>query len=270
MEKINDRTLRVRRPRRRRPSVFPRLFAAAAALAAAMILASWRTEPFDAAPPGADATEGTPPGSADLPAAADHESRLSLIYQNPELPNGCEVTSLAMLLEWAGCPADKVELAETYLPKEEFVQTDGERLGPDPGRAYAGDPSDAGGWYCFEGPVICAGNAWLTEQGGAFRAVSLTGLTRRELEDYLDLGVPLAVWVTLNYAPPRTSSVPWTLPDGGQYTPYTNLHCVVLAGRSGGGYQIADPISGWQSVSPALFWNSFDAMGRRAAAVLPN
>lgn len=46
---------------------------------------------------------------------------------------------------------------------------------------------------------------------------------------------------------------------------YTNLHCVVLAGWSGDDYQIADHISGWQRVSPALFWSSFDAMaaGRR-------
>ena len=237
--------------------------------AAALILTGWRADPFGAVPPGTDATDETPLPSAFLPVAADHESRLSLIYQNPELPNGCEATSLAMLLQWAGCPVDKVKLAEKYLPKKDFAQADSERLGPDPSRAYAGDPASAGGWYCFEGPVIHAGNTWLTEQDSSFQVVSLTGLTQGALEDYLDAGIPLAVWVTLNYAPPRLSSFQWTLPNGTRYAPYSNLHCVVLAGREGGGYQIADPISGWQTISPAVFWNSFDALGRRAAAVLP-
>lgn len=174
-----------------------------------------------------------------------------------------------MLLKWAGCPIDKVELAENYLPKEDFTYAGSDCLGPDPGQAYAGDPSSAEGWYCFERPIIYAGNTWLREQNNNFQVVSLVGLTQKELKDYLDLGIPLAVWVTLNYTPPKSSSFQWTLPDGTRYTPYTNLHCVVLVGWSGNDYQIADPISGWQKVSPDLFWSSFDAMGCRAVAVLP-
>lgn len=257
--------------RRRRSSKLPWFLAIVVLIAAdAVISIGWQTDRSDAVPPGADVTDELHLQTALPPAAADRENRLSLICQNPELPNGCEVTSLAMLLKWAGCPIDKVELAESYLPKEDFVQTGSGRLGPDPGQAYAGDPASTGGWYCFEEPIIHAGNTWLNRQNSGSRAVSLTGLTRTELEGYLDLGIPLAVWVTLNYAPPKFSSFQWTLPDGARYTPYSNLHCVVLAGWSGDDYQIADPISGWQKVSPALFWNSFDAMGRRAAAVLSN
>lgn len=267
MSRIYDRSPR---RRRKRPSMFPRFFAATMLMAAAvLILIGRQADPFGAVPPGADAADEAPPQTDLLPAAADNGNRLSLIYQNPELPNGCEVTSLAMLLKWAGCPIDKVELAEDYLPKEDFAYAGGDRLGPDPGQAYVGDPSSAKGWYCFERPIIYAGNTWLREQNNNFQVVSLVGLTQKELEDYLDLGIPLAVWVTLDYTPPKSSSFQWTLPDGTRYTPYSNLHCVVLTGWNDGDYQIADPISGWQRVSPALFWNSFDAMGRRAAAVLP-
>ena len=36
--------------------------------------------------------------------------------QMPELPTGCEITALTMALNYYGCPADKVEIAERYLP----------------------------------------------------------------------------------------------------------------------------------------------------------
>ena len=80
----------------------------------------------------------------------------------------------------------------------------------------------------------------------------------------------MAVWVTLRYnAPKNPSSFSWYLSDGTHYIPYSNLHCVVLAGKDDDGYRIADPISGWLTVSSDVFWNCFDAMGHRAVALVP-
>lgn len=199
----------------------------------------------------------------------EDNSAFPIIYQHPELPNGCEITSLAMLLTWAGYPVNKVELSANYLPKQDFSCSDDVRYGPDPNQAFAGDPSSYDGWYCLEGPILKAGNAYLYDQNSPAHAVSRSGLSREELEQCLDEGIPLAVWVTLDYTTPQTREASlWYLPDGSGYVPYINLHCVVLAGWDGGSYRIANPINGWQTISPDVFWNCFDAMGRRAVAVL--
>lgn len=98
---------------------------------------------------------------------ADHSfDEVELILQNPELPNGCEVTSLAMLLKAAGYPIEKTVLYENYLPRQDFSCINGLRYGPDPAEAYAGNAaSSSGGWYCLEEPILAAGNAWLKESG---------------------------------------------------------------------------------------------------------
>lgn len=192
-----------------------------------------------------------------------------LMLQNPELPNGCEVTSLAMALSAAGYPADKTALFTGYMPSELFAVLDGVRYGPDPETAYAGDAASArGGWYCFEGAVIEAGNRWLSEQGAGCHMARCTGLSQGALEGFLRRGSPLIVWVTRDYAPPEYADYfYWTLPDGSRYTPYNNLHCVLLAGETEDGYRIVDPLEGWQTVDKAAFWESFDSMGRRAVRV---
>ena len=230
------------------------------------------TVPATTAPPEntPDTSASSEVGSGEHP--PEKNSAVTLIYQNPELPNGCEITSLAILLDWAGYPIDKVELSNTYLPKQGFYRSDEVLHGADPNQAYAGDPSSSSsGWYCFEGPILEAANAYLAGQNTTQRAAPLSGTTREELENYMKDGIPLAAWVTLDYSAPRSrESSGWILPDGAEYVPYTNLHCVVLAGWDGDDYRIANPIDGWQTVSPGKFWECFDAMGRRAVAVLPN
>lgn len=190
------------------------------------------------------------------------------MLQNPELPNGCEVTSLAMLLNWAGVETDKLELYQ-LLPRQGFTGGDGVIYGGDPEVVYAGDAfSETDGWYCFEGPVIEAGDAWLKDQGSSLTVQEVSGLGRDELEGYLSDGIPLAAWVTLEYDVPRYSSYTWLLPSGQELIPFSNLHCVVLTGLESGAYRVADPISGWTTVDREQFWLSFDAMGRRAVVVL--
>lgn len=118
-------------------------------------------------------------------------------------------------------------------------------------------------WYCFEGPILAAAQRYLADHGGGRLAVSLTGLDLNGLQTYLDAGTPLAVWVTIGYEEPKRGPVPWRLPDGSEYYPYINLHCVVLAGQDGGDFLVADPLKGWRRIPKAA---SCPSSGPRAAA----
>lgn len=89
----------------------------------------------------------------------------------------------ATLLEYNGYSVDLVSLGVDYLPRQSFTYSGPYRYGPAPEQAYAGDPaSSSGGWYCFEGPIIEAANAWLRDQGSELRAESETGADLDRLE----------------------------------------------------------------------------------------
>ena len=52
------------------------------------------------------------------------------ILQNPELPNGCEITSCCEVLHYLGFAPDKCELADYYLPRS------AQWYGADPDEVY--------------------------------------------------------------------------------------------------------------------------------------
>lgn len=192
------------------------------------------------------------------------------VSQLPELPNGCEAASLATLLAYEGLEAPASLLAADYLPRQAFSYSGLDRFGPDPEAAYVGDPfSPTGGWYCFEGPLAQAADQYLAGAGSPLRAKTLTGASLPELEGWLAKGYPVAVWFTQDYTVPRMNETfRWTLPGGSEYTPYQNLHCVVLAGADDLLCYLADPLQGNTQVSREVFDAVYTAMGSRALALV--
>ena len=68
--------------------------------------------------------------------------------QNPELPHGCEITSLTAVLNYFGMNVSKLEMTDKYLPKQEIRTEGNQRFGPNPNEAFAGNPRDkARGMY---------------------------------------------------------------------------------------------------------------------------
>lgn len=190
------------------------------------------------------------------------------IYQKPELPNGCEATSLAALLRYYGYPADKVALAYDFIPRQDFEESMVDRFGPDPETAYAGDPAGTG-FYCFSRPLAQGADAYLESVGAPERAVDLTGCTPFVLRRTLAGGRPVAVWTTLRMEALEYSATYWWrfFDSETLYIPQTNLHCILLYGYDPDFYYLFDPLCGAVKAPRLLFETRWIQMGSRALAL---
>ena len=186
------------------------------------------------------------------------------ILQNPELPNGCEITSLCELLHFYGFHADKCELADHYLPQSE------KWYGSDPNAVYLGNPrlddnTPETGYYCFAGPIIEAARKYLEEQNSSLKPVDLTGAQEEELMAALQSGHPFIVWASLHFEDIQYDPAPaWRLPDGTLHRPFHMLHCMVCKGADDDHFYIADPLDYNTRVPRKQFMKIFRQLGSRA------
>lgn len=82
------------------------------------------------------------------------EQKLNVPLENqmPDLPNGCEVTSLSMLMNYYGIKASKNELAETIQHVDSF--TDGGKYRGNPHQGFVGHMTIANaGWCVYNEPL---------------------------------------------------------------------------------------------------------------------
>ncbi|WP_158591067.1 C39 family peptidase [Acutalibacter sp. 1XD8-33] len=129
-----------------------------------------------------------------------HIQGLPLLYQLPELPTGCEITAMAMVLQYYGIPADKVDLARNYLPQSPMDLRYGENgllYGPDLDQLFIGDPETEWGCVCGAGALVLAANRYLQDQGSPLHAVDLTGSGPEELYRRVSQGGPVVVLATI-------------------------------------------------------------------------
>ena len=206
------------------------------------------------------------------------------ILQNPELPNGCEITSCCEVLSFMGFDADKCELAYRYLPRSETW------YGANPDLVYMGDPgreddSPMCGFYCFAGPVAEAANRFIKDKApgvsgshtypgrpagaGLIRAVDITGAGQQELERHLMAGRPFIFWASLHFDDigydPRGG---FTLADGRYHRLFKGLHCMVCAGMDDTFFYIADPLDYNRKVRKDRFMEVYRQLGSRAVVFL--
>lgn len=194
------------------------------------------------------------------------------ILQKPELPNGCEITSLCEVLRFLGFDADKCDLADSYLPRSERW------YGADPDLVYMGDPhrdddTPECGYYCFAGPIVAAAKAYLADRGAQDRytPMDLTGAREGELVAQLEQGRPFIFWASLRFDDIQYDPCgAWPLPGGREHRPFHGLHCMVCCGVDEACFTVADPLGYNRRVPRERFMRIYRELGSRAVVLVPN
>lgn len=188
-----------------------------------------------------------------------------IVMQMPELPTGCEITALTMVLNYYGYDADKITMASQYLPIAyyNFYYDDyGNLYGPDLNNYFVGDPFTMGGYICGTGAIVTAADDYLEDQGSSMRATDITGSSPEELYELVRNDTPVVVWVTV-YMTYRGEVNGWYT-ETGEYVDWSvSDHGAVLIGYSEDTVTIADPISGIVEYDRATFESVFESRGNK-------
>ena len=194
-----------------------------------------------------------------------------IVRQMPELPTGCEITALTMILNYYGFQADKTVMAEKYLPTvpaEFYEGADGRIYGPDMDAYFVGDPF-SGGYICGTEAVLSAADAYLADQGSSCRAEDLTGAEPEQLYKCVSEKVPVLVWVTIGMQE-RKEPQGWYTEDGRCMDWSSNDHGAVIIGYDEDTVTIADPLSGLCVYSRKQFEHVFVSRGSQCVIIRKN
>jgi uncharacterized protein YvpB len=186
------------------------------------------------------------------------------IKQLPELPRGCEVTSLAMMIQQAGVGVGKMELAKEV------------REVPFKANGLKGNPYDGfvGNMYTFSQPGLGVYNGPIQELAEKYlpnRVVNLTGYDFSYVYKMLDKGVP--VWVITNSwfsHLPSSQFTTWQTSSGPLKITYRE-HSVLVTGYDDNYIYVNDPLyhKANRAVKKAEFIAAWNQMGKQAISYYP-
>ena len=183
-------------------------------------------------------------------------------YQNPSMPNGCEITALDMLMKYNGFNVSKEYLNDNYLNKTGLYNAD-------PNTGYIGNPySKSKGFYCYAAPIAECANKYFRENNISKTAKDKTGMSVfGVLNQIIFRKQPVAVWYTVDDKKPEFLSASYTDSKGEKKPLYSNLHCVVVNGVGRGMVSIIDPQRGQRAVNFIEFTKLYMQMGQRAVVI---
>ena len=168
---------------------------------------------------------------------------------------------------------DKLTVAAA-LPKCPLELHDGLLYGPHPSEAFIGSPDSSYGFGVFAAPAVAKTmQAIIDEASGRHRAIEVSGVGEDALLSYLDRGIPVCTWTTMDLLP-LANKGGWYLMDGAAYTEeyYTwpgNEHCVVLVAYDRNTVTVHDPLQGVVTWERALFFQRHAEVGTFAIVLEP-
>ena len=183
-------------------------------------------------------------------------------YQYPNMPNGCEITSLEMLMRYNGFDVSKEFLNDNFLKHSSMSNAD-------PDLAYIGSPyGKSSGYYSYAAPIAEAANKYFESNNVSIKAKDKTGMTVfGVLNQIIFKKKPVAVWYTVDDEKPRYNGTYYTSPSREKEPLYANLHCVVVDGVSKGMISIVDPEKGRREINFIEFTKLYMQMGQRAVVI---
>jgi len=185
---------------------------------------------------------------------------VSPILQLPELPTGCEITSLTMVLHYLGYSVSNTELAENYLEKSNNYSDFKDK--------FIGSPFSDLGFGCFENAIVNAADKYLGESGFEYKALKYSGSTFERLLKKVEEGTPVIIWATIGMQRPFYTIVEYKM-DEHVRAWIAPEHCMVLIGynKENSTVLIADPLAGIQEYDMDLVETRYMQMGARAVAI---
>lgn len=191
-----------------------------------------------------------------------HLFQAPLILQYPELPRGCEITTLAMLLQYKGVDVGKMDLLP-HMPRDSTPI----EWNADGTIAYWGNPHTG-----FVGDITLHSigfGIYHTALYGLLKqyvpsAIDMTGMDFEDILMSVARDIPVMVWVAASYQEPDTW-VEWDSPDGLVHTTFLE-HTVLIVGYDEHYIYVNDPLhqTAGRKADRASFVASWKSLGEQA------
>lgn len=176
----------------------------------------------------------------------------------PQLYNGCEVTSLAMLLNYFGYKVTKNELA-LKIKTVPFRYKDGKRGNPNIG--FVGDMFDGPGLGVYNGPIY-----ELAKRYAGDKVVNLTKSPFTDLLKKIDQGMPVWIITTSKFAPVSVFQN-WNTPEGKIQITFSE-HSVIITGYDEHFIYINNPYGiKNEKLNRETFQKAWEQMGSQAITI---
>lgn len=165
---------------------------------------------------------------------------VKFVSQYPELPSGCEVTSLTEVLNYLGYKVDKEDLAQNYLNYDSEIK-EGCFM-----NYFLGSPYNTNAFGCFAPALTETANKYLKTQNSFLQAYNISSSSVEELLSEVVNGNPVIVWTTLHYNIKDVKYQPIQIDAQNTFDWPLYEHCVVLIGYdlSNSTVTFADPTYG--------------------------
>ncbi len=222
------------------------------------------------------ATQPTKKPSAPVwTAPASYDMSVPAQSQLPQLQNGCEVTSLSMLLAAVNHPVSKMTLAaeQPTDPTPAVLKPIPDFKGnpilevvswgnPNVGFVGSVEGGSKLGYGIYNGPLDHLLNQILPNQ-----ADDMTGDSFTQILDHVAHGVPVVAWTTINFLP-TNDWVTWQSPEG-PVTATPMEHAVLIVGYTPTTVIVNNPYTGQanEAVNRADFIAAWKQLGEQALTV---